>query len=200
MRTPTQSVRGFTIVETMISMVVLGIGLIGALGALQRGATEARLGQNRQMKMMLADAALQRIRFMDKQTLYNAAAPQPSVDILALAVGASPWVQDPTSTTDPLDFSQGAYFNILPDGTITAVPVTGNPPCTDASVPVGTICREVLIHKGAPFHATNLTIPAGAIPSASSVATAWVRVSRKTSATDRLDAEIDVVLNEVVIQ
>ena len=107
----------------MISMVVLAIGLVGALAALQRGATEARLGQNRQMKMMLADAALQRIRFMDKAALVFAAPAQPTVNVLNLPLGAAPWVRDPTTTTDPLDFSQGAYFKILPDGTLTAVPV-----------------------------------------------------------------------------
>lgn len=200
MRTPTRSVRGFSILEAMISMVVLAIGLVGALAALQRGATEARLGQNRQMKMMLADAALQRIRFMDKAALVFAAPAQPTVNVLNLPLGAAPWVRDPTTTTDPLDFSQGAYFKILPDGTLTAVPVAGNPPCTDALVPVDTICREVIIHKDGPYSATNVAIPAGALPGGVRIATVWVRVSRKTSATSRLDTEVDVVLNQVVAQ
>ena len=62
MRTPSLSARGFSILETMIAMVVLSVGLVGALGALQRGAVESRLGQNRQAKTMLADAAIQRIK------------------------------------------------------------------------------------------------------------------------------------------
>jgi prepilin-type N-terminal cleavage/methylation domain-containing protein len=200
MRTPTpHSARGFSIIETMVAMVVLAISLLGTLGALNRGATESRLGQTRQMKMMLADAALQRIKLQDKNTFFAGLPAQPTVNLSSLAVGASPWVQDPTSNGDPLDFSVGAYFNIQPDGTLVKLNIAGNPPCTDALVVVGTICREVYTHLGAPYNATNATLGA-ALPTGARIATAWVRVSRKTSATSRLDAEVDVLLNTVVVQ
>lgn len=179
-------------------MVVLAIGLIGALAALQRGASEARLGQTRQMKVMLAEAALQRIKLQDKNLFFTGLAGQPTSDITVLPIGTAPWIPDPTSTADALDFSQGAYFNILPDGTVTPLAVVG--PCTAATVPLGTICREVFTHTGAPFHATNLSLPAGALPAGARMATAWVRVSRKTSATARLEGEEIIILSHTVTQ
>lgn len=189
--------RGVTILETMIAMVVLAIGLVGALAAFQAGAVEARLGQHRQMKMMLADAALQRIRLQNRATFFSGLPPQPTVNLATVPVGTGPWVLDPTSTTDPLDFSQGAYFKILPDGTITPVSIAGSPSCASATVPEGTICREVFTHLGGPYNAS----PVGAyLPSAARSATAWVRVTRKTSATDPTPAEVDVLLNTVVVQ
>jgi prepilin-type N-terminal cleavage/methylation domain-containing protein len=208
MRTLPASTRGFSILETMIAMVVLGIGLVGALAALQRGATESRLGQTRQMKMMLAESALQRVKLQDKRTLFAGLPAQPTTNIANLAVGTSPWVPDPTTTTDPLDFSEGAYFNILPDGTVVPITtITAGTACNAAAVPLGTICREVYSHLNGPYDATNVwaagstaSVNSSAIPSATQVATNWVRVTRKTSATDRLDAEVDVVLYQVVVQ
>lgn len=198
MRNPFLRAPGFSILETMIAMVVLSIGLIGALAALQRGATESRLGQTRQVKLMLAEAALQRVKLQNKSAFFTGLPAQPTVDIKTLAVGTAPWVSDPTSSADPNDFSQGAFFNILPDGTITRAAVVG--PCTAATVPVGTICREVFTHTGGPYHATNVAVPTVSFPAGAQLATVWVRVSRKTSATDPLAAEIDVILNQVVAQ
>ena len=203
--------RGFSILETMIAMVVLGIGLVGALAALQRGATESRLGQTRQMKMMLAEAALQRVKLQNKNDYFTGLAAQPTSDITLLAVGTSPWVTDPSVTVDVNDFSQGAYFNILPDGTV--VPITtiaAGTACNAAAIPAGTICREVFTHLNGPYHATNVwapgstaTVNSSAIPTATRVATNWVRVTRKkaaTAAAERLDAEVDVLLYQVVVQ
>ena len=218
MRIPHKSARGFSILETMIAMVVLSIGLVGALGALQQGAVESRLGQNRQVKMMLADAAIQRMKLQEKDSFFagcssgsscgpgscwvgttctpNTMPAQPTSDITAVAVGVLPWVRDPTPAGDPLDFSLGAYFNILPDGTITQVTIAGNPPCNSALLPQGTICREVYTHRDGPFGAgVGTFLPAGARS-----ATVWVRVTRKTAPLDPAPAEVDILLNQVVIQ
>jgi prepilin-type N-terminal cleavage/methylation domain-containing protein len=192
MRT-TPSPRGVTLVEAMISLAVLGVGLLGAMGALQQAAVESRLAQTRQHKMMLADAALQRFRLQDKNAFFTALPPQPLVDVTSLAVGVSPWVRDPTATTDLLDFSQGSYFKVLPDGTIEPVALPGSPGCD--AVPAGIVCRETFVHAGGPFNGTNIV---SALPPGTRVATAWVRLSRRSS--PNLPVEVDVVMSQVVVQ
>ena len=203
MRTSTRpSVHGFSILETMIAMVVLAISLLGTIGALNRGATESRLGQTRQMKMMLADAALQGIKLQDKNAFFNGLPAQPTVNLSSLAVGAAPWVLGPADSGDALDFSTGSYFNIQPDGTLVKLTaLAGSGACTPTNnlIPDGTICREVFTHLGAPYNATFTTF-SGALPTGSRIATAWVRITRKGSSTSRLDSEIDVLLNTMVVQ
>jgi hypothetical protein len=187
------SARGVSIVEAMISLAVLGVALLTAIGALQYAALETRAGQNRQHKMMLADAALQRMKLQDKALFFSSLAPQPSVDVKGLAVGASPWARDTSVTADPYDFSQGSYFRILPDGTMSAVTLAGNPPCD--AVPEGIICREVLAHSGAPYLGTNI---GAVLAPGSKVATAWVRIARRPSPGQPVEA--DVVMSQVVVQ
>jgi prepilin-type N-terminal cleavage/methylation domain-containing protein len=211
--------RGLSILETMIALVILGVGLLGVLGALERAAVESRLGQNRQQKVMLADATLQRFKLLEKTTFFAQAAATPTVDPLGLAVGTAPWLADPTDLTaaEPLDLSTGAYFNILPDGTITKLSLPGNPPCS--AVPQGVVCREILTHAGPPF-GTGLpngaacgsntdcfsklcgggvcSLGGGVTGLGTQVATTWVRVVRRPS--DTLPAEVDVTLNQVVVR
>ncbi|MFZ5440912.1 MAG: hypothetical protein ACOZQL_12955 [Myxococcota bacterium] len=186
--------RGTSMIEVMVAGAVLLVGLVGVLAALQRAAVEARLGQNRQQKVMLADAVLQRIRLQDKNTFFNpvpALPAQPAFDITKVQPGASPWKLDPTSNLDPMDLSMGAFFRILPDGTITPVsPASIGNPANCGAVPVGYVCREVFTHLGAPLGSPGVT--------ATSVATTWVRITRKT--TENQPAETDVVMNQVVIQ
>lgn len=179
-------------------MVILLVGLTGALGALQQGVLEARLGQNRQQKAMLADATLQRVKLQDKLTFFPTAGAAPTTDISTHAVGASPWGPDncpAAGCTDPLDFSMGAYFLIKPDGTITRdTTVPAGTSCGSAALPEGTVCREVYTHTGGPFGGSNIS---SAIPGSQS-ATTWVRVTRKGSLT--LPAEVDIVMRQVVVQ
>ena len=179
-----------------MSLAVLSIGLTGALTAFQAGAREARLGQTRQMKLMLADAAIQRVRLQDKANFFAGLPARPVTNIANVAVGAAPWTRDaPPVSGDPLDFSQGAYFKILPDGTLTRVSVAGNPPCSDPLVLPGTICREVYVHRNGPFGSTDVT---SQLPAGSSAATVWVRVTTKRVASQL--PEVDVVLNQVVVR
>jgi hypothetical protein len=94
-----------------------------------------------------------------------------------------------------MDLSSGAYFNILPDGTIT--PIGTGTIATGTScgaVPVGTVCREVYTHLGTPFGATDLNVT---LPT-TQVATMWVRITRRLN--DAQPAETDVVLSQVVVQ
>lgn len=185
--------RGVSIVEAMISLAVLGVALLTAIGALQYAAMETRAGQNRQHKMMLADAALQRIKLQDKAAFFVSLAPQPALDVKGLAVGMAPWTRDTSVTVDPFDFSQGSYFKILPDGTMTAVTLAGNPPCD--AVPEGIICREIFAHSGGPYLGTNI---GAALAPGTKVATAWVRIARRPS--PGLPVEADVVMSQVVVQ
>lgn len=179
-----------------MSMAILSIGLLGAVSAFQVGARDARLGQTRQMKLMLADAAIQRIRLQDKTDFFTGLPARPTSDIKAVAVGGAPWTRDaPPTTGDALDFSQGAYFTIAPDGTLTRINVTGNPACNDPLVLPGTICREVYIHQNGPFGGTNVT---SQLPAGTSVATVWVRVSTKRVPSQ--PPETDVVLSQVVVR
>lgn len=191
------SVRGFSILEALFAMVILTIGLTAALAALNRGAVESRLGQNRQAKTMLADASLQRLKMVPKNTYFSALPVQPTSDITNVAVGAAPWVPDPTTSGDPNDLSLGAYFTVTPDGTIArAVGVPANTPCSAAAVTPGMICREVFTHTGGPFGGTNI---AGALDAGFfGIATTWVRITRKPG--PNFPAEQDIVLREVVIQ
>lgn len=180
----------------MIAGAVLLVGLVGVLAAFQQAMIEARLGQNRQQKVMLADAVFQRTRFLDKMTFFTGLPARPVTNTMLTApVGGGLWVPDPTINADPMDLSSGAYFNILPDGTITPIPPATIPTGTScAVVPPGTVCREVFTHLGAPFGATNLN---ATLPS-TQVATVWVRITRRANANQ--PAESDVIMNQVVIQ
>ncbi|MFT3711744.1 MAG: prepilin-type N-terminal cleavage/methylation domain-containing protein [Archangium sp.] len=201
--------RGVSILEVMMAMVVLAIALVGSLAALQRGLTESRLGQNRQQKVMLADATLQRQRLMDKTTFFNStiepdsstrfAGPgfnaRPGLDITTQAVGTGVWVVDPTTSADPNDLSQGAYFNVLPDGTITRAAVTPGTKCN--LVPINTVCREMYTHQGLPFGATDV-MGAGRLPAGTNVATTWVRITRRMATNQ--PAEVDIIMSQVLVQ
>jgi prepilin-type N-terminal cleavage/methylation domain-containing protein len=202
--------RGVSILEVMMAMVVLAIALVGSLAALQRGLTESRLGQNRQQKVMLADAALQRQRLMDKTTFFTSTIEpdsslrfvgsvfnaRPGTDITAQPVGTGVWIVDPTTSGDPNDLSQGAYFNVLPDGTITRA--TGIAPGTKCNVvPIGTVCREMYTHQGLPFGATDV-MAAGRLPAGTNVATTWVRITRRMATTQ--PAEVDIIMSQVIVQ
>ena len=186
--------RGVSILEALIAMVVLLIGLVGALAAMQQGVIEARQGQNRQQKLVIADASLQRLRLQDKSNYFSMATaiPRPSSNVKTIAVGTGPWVVDPL-VGDPLDFSTGAYFRIAPDGTITKdATVAAGTACN--AVPPGVVCREVLTHTGRPY--TTFGDPAW--PAGVQVATSWVRVSRRPDANS--PAEAEVTLHQVVVR
>jgi type II secretory pathway pseudopilin PulG len=203
--------RGATILETLIASVIIIFGLTAALAALLAAATESRLAQNRQSKMMLLDAAMQRFHLMNKLQLIQSLPITPiTANPRPLAVGVAPWVADPSPINDPsptnIDFSNGAYFNIAPDGTIcrpratvvgncpASAAVPAGTPCDSAAVPIGTFCREVVVSRGAPPGVpTPIVLPTG-----SQAMSVWVRVSRRT--TPNQPPEVDVQMMEVIIQ
>ncbi len=189
--------RGATILEALIAALVIAFGMVAMMAALLAAAQESRQGQNRQSKSALAEASLQRLHLAEKGALYTAAGVMPGTSPAQFAVGAAPWAPDPTFSADALDFSTGAYFDVLPDGTITRInsaadPRFSTPTPTCDTVPVGVFCREVLLARGVP-PGSGIALPAGSRP-----VTAWVRVSRRTSG--NLPPEIEATLYEVLVQ
>lgn len=202
---PSKPMRGMSILEVMMAMVVLAIALTASLAAMQQGNVELRLGQTRQQKLMLAQAVLERERLIDKDVFFTPATPipaQPTSDITALAISAAPWVVDPVAASaDPNDLSTGAYFNITADGMITrATGIAANTPCN--AVPIGTICRETYTHLGLPYTSVGANAawngPSGTLTAGSRVATTWVRVTRRPAA--NIPPEVDVIVNQVNVQ
>jgi prepilin-type N-terminal cleavage/methylation domain-containing protein len=167
--------RGFTLVETMIAVSILGIGLIGSLIALVAASQQLKDGQTRQYRSELVDAALQRFEVANKYVnatgIFSAASPFATATALTTAcpgaiscnqlpIGGWGAGYDPTQLLAPpppplVDLSIGAYFIVREDGemqqlTATTVPAMVAPlPCGSAGIPVGVYCREVLVTSAA---------------------------------------------------
>jgi prepilin-type N-terminal cleavage/methylation domain-containing protein len=208
-RYPSVVSRGFTLIEAMIAMAFLAVGLLGTFMGLVHAANMAREGQLRQYKMELIDAKLNRLMLADKiamanmvgglQTISNTLMP-PTV-----AIGGSPWVIDPSAPdlrtySDgtqilPGDLGVGAVFDVKPDGEIRRNPATFLN-CADPAIPVGSYCREVLLHNRLPLptSAPNTLIQGNLDGVGSSSFTLWIRVSRKGE-----DPELAVVERKVVV-
>jgi type II secretory pathway pseudopilin PulG len=187
-----------SILEVMIAMVVLLIGMVASLAAMQQGMAERRQGQNRLQKLMLADAALQRLVMSDKDALFAMAVGAPPNDPSTMPVGLAPWAPDDSVPVDAFDIGGGAYFDVFQDGTVIGLDSTSdsrfgspNPRCHE--VPVGVVCREILVHQGGVPGGTPMVVPVGA-----QAVTIWVRLTRRTAET--LPAEADVVLRQVVVR
>lgn len=121
--------RGFSLIETMVSLVIIAFGVTAALGALLAAAKSAREGQYRQFKTALAEAAGSRYRLMDKTLLATMVVATPP----SLTAGIGGWPADP-STPQLGDLSTGAYFSVDPQGQITPL-----------AVPLGTLCNSATI-------------------------------------------------------
>jgi prepilin-type N-terminal cleavage/methylation domain-containing protein len=185
----TSTASGFTLIETMIALAILGIALIGSLTALIAAGQQLKDGQVRQYRSELVDAAVQRFEVANKYVgangVFTGASPFATATALTvacpgacnqLAIGTWGLGYDPTQTLAPpppplIDLSIGAYFIVREDGEIqplnaTTVPaVAGTPVCNDPSLPAGSYCREVMITS---------TTTAGAIVSSGATWTnAW---------------------------
>lgn len=184
--------RGFTLMEVLIALVVMLLGASGALLALLTASHDLREGQLRLYKTVLVDASLERARLQDKAGLVASAVSAATLPSDATAISASPWGLDPTTRVDG-DLSTGAYFSVLPNGTIAQLSASSTPavPASTAcsAVPVGVYCREVVTTRGAPVASP------GAIATGASVATIWVRVSRRGE-----PSSLAAVGREVIVQ
>jgi prepilin-type N-terminal cleavage/methylation domain-containing protein len=171
MRRKNRTDRGFTLVETMCALAILGIALVGTMVALITTSQQLKDGQIRQYRSELVDAALQRFEVANKYPVnsgfFTGASPFAAATALTAACpGAVPCSQlaigqwgagyDLTQGLAPppppmVDLSIGAYFIVRTDGeiqqlTATTVPaVIGTPKCGDVTLPSGSYCREVMI-------------------------------------------------------
>ena len=170
--------RGFTLIEVLIAMAILAIGMLGVFAAYNATAQTLRDGQLSQYRMVLLDASLERLALQNKTALFQtplfaaaAALPVPTPD--QIAVGAAPWVIDP-SLPDQSDscgsangsgcvntyIGTGALFEVLSNGDIipcfapgvpsqclsgTYAPAALPASCADATIPGGIYCREVAV-------------------------------------------------------
>lgn len=205
MRTTTTHRRagGFTLIEAMIAMVVLLVALVGALAGLISASQEFRAGQIRQGEMQLVEAKSQRMMLMDHTTgpagwpssLQWTSAPQTSTwagtaGPETMMPGTGAWVVDPDPPVCPgcsaaggtdgvLDLSVGAYFKIIPDGTIVPdLTVTPGVPCNSSSIPPTTFCREMVVGNGFEPSFGNYATQFNGLPTTHTVYTIWVRVTR----------------------
>lgn len=185
---------GMSLIEVLIAMGILAAAAGGALAGLVSASQDLREGHVRNIKTMLLDAKLQRLKLSDKARLamealpWDATAPRPD----QLPLGAPPWSADvdPPPSTDPFDVSTGAYFQLAANGEITRVALTGFP-C--GMVPVGVYCREVALVRGLPVTPTGAA--RGILPAASQPYTYWVRISRGGEPLSKA-----IVHREVIIQ
>lgn len=197
-----------------MAVSVLAVGSAGALVGILSAMDSLRGGQLRVHKQVLVDAALQRARLSDKQTMWMNATkvtvatdmPYTYTSIFATPnyKSGAPWRLDiPTTSTpgasDLTDLSVGALFTVLPDGTLqrcstsactgalTTMATTGCDPALLASTPglKNVFCRDVAVTQTA----ATFTV-AGGVPVDKAV-TWWVRVIQfKGTATEmKRDAE-----------
>jgi type II secretory pathway pseudopilin PulG len=190
-------VGGFTLIEVMAAMVVLMIGLVGGLLGLISSSQDMRNGQLRQYAQAIAEAKSEALISTNKLWMVTTP-PAPftlpftatSAAVATAALGAAPWVLDPTlppAIPIPNDLTAGAFFTVLPDGEITAVPAAtsaGWASCAAAGIPVGTYCREIAITQGV-LGGGTVVAPGG------TAYVVWTRVSRNGELLSRAAIQTD---------
>jgi prepilin-type N-terminal cleavage/methylation domain-containing protein len=192
---------GFTLIEVMISLVVLALAIVGSLSAVIAAGKELRDGQTRQIRGLLGDASAKRWMLastLPTSTLVTRAALNPigtacGTACSVHAIGAAPWVVDPTVVI-PGDLSTGAYFKVFGNGEVTQITATTTPavplntPCGDPLIPKNVYCREVAFTVGGPpivsatgsFPTWPPALPGSwTTPVGSNLYTVWIRLSKK---------------------
>jgi type II secretory pathway pseudopilin PulG len=192
MRHTTRRAGGFTLIEAMVALVVTTIASTGAIAALLSAQHEVREGRLRQSGAALVEAKTQALVLTDKAHLADGFGGLPAAVTYSqatapdqLAVGASPWVPDPSAAVAGA-LGTGAYFKLAADGKLVpASDVAAGTTCDQ--VPAGIFCREVLLTKNLPAAAGNLKFNGQAIGDGDNSAslttsaqpyTLWTRVSR----------------------
>jgi len=173
--------RGFTLLETMIALVVLGIAALGALAGMVAASRNISDGQIRQYKTALAEAHAQSLMLAPKSTLALSAVAPPTppttVDQLPLT-DSTVWKIDPSthSGADANPIAYGALFTVTAKGDFAPLAMAV-PNCSDATIPAGTLCREVAVTQGFPDGTAAKTVDG--VPFAAGEAfTIWSRVRR----------------------
>lgn len=200
---------GFTLIESMLALVVVSTASVGAIAALLHAGKELRHGQQRQGVMLLVEAKAQVLRLADKSHLDTGTAGLPAAVAYTsatppdqLPVGSAPWVPDPRPPQAG-DLASGAYFRIDGLGNITAVDAATAPAGTACNqVPAGTWCREVLVTRNLPAGTGGIATggtPIGngdngqVLPPGAQPYTVWTRISHAG------DPGSTVVARELVI-
>lgn len=85
-----ESQRGMTLIETMVSLVVLSVGLLGIAAMQMSGLFQNRLGYERSQAVMLAEEIVERIRVNQPAAVagnYNTAVGTVAADPLGTCLG-----------------------------------------------------------------------------------------------------------------
>lgn len=180
---------GFTLLEVLIALVVLGIAGMEAVAGLSAAEQCIKTGQLRQAAMALLDAKAQRYLLTDRSALLSSVVPLPATSPDQLAVGRLPWVPDSYSAGVQGDLGNGPYFVIKPNGFITALQPGTPDPATHINIPVGTACgsslippgvycREVLLTQGLPPTSASTALNQKIVSAGGTAYTYWIRISR----------------------
>jgi prepilin-type N-terminal cleavage/methylation domain-containing protein len=186
--------RGFTLIEAMIAIVVLLIGLAGALAALISAREQVRQGALRQAEMRLVNSKVQRLLIANRAVAgilpAAAAVASPPEQV---GFGTAPWVVDASA---PLgnDLGTEAFFTIDGEGTLTNVTcvAAGTPAgcidattknCASTGLPLGVYCRELRGGNDLPPQVaapaqSNSSLKANLGASSAIASTLWIRVTR----------------------
>ncbi|MCP3102024.1 prepilin-type N-terminal cleavage/methylation domain-containing protein [Myxococcus sp. K15C18031901] len=182
--------RGATLVEVLVSMVILALAAAGAVAGMVFASRDVHDGQLLQVKRLLLEASTQRLWLAGKAPLLAEAVVRPNTFPTDLAPGTAPWRVDPSPAVGG-DIGSGAYFKLSASGQVE--PLTGisaGTACNAPTLPEGTYCREVLVTVGLPRDvptAASALLPAGARPM-----TVWMRVVRKGDNAARAQSHSEV--------
>lgn len=172
--------RGFTLLETMIALVVLAITSLGTLSAMVAASRNLKEGQIRQSKAALVEARTQLLMMADKSQLGTSASNAlfgtlgtftPGTPPDKLPIGASPWQLDPT----------GAFFTADASGVVNPT-TSAATSCAPSGLAPGILCREVALTAG---------LPDGSSPHSGTAYTLWTRVIRSDDGSPLSFAVVD---------
>ena len=165
--------RGFTILETMVALMVLLVALTGSIAGLLAASRNITEGQMRQYKAALAEAHTQKYLLLRRDQLGVSVTPTcagPCGNLDQDAIASAHWVVD------------GAWSIPPASGVVTAQTTPAN--CN--AVTAGWYCREVSL---------TAHLPDGTDPTQGKAFTVWARVVRGGE-----PASLALVQREVLIQ
>ena len=175
MRRPsTAKDRGFTLLETLISLGILLILIAGVLAGMGLALGNISSGQGQQYKAALSEAATQ-ARMLSRHQPLDSAQDYPGAPLDTYPIDDSHWAVDPA----------GAFFKVTLNGEASRLDdvggdLNGVKKCGAAEVPEGTYCREIALVRGMPDGSTAPIDSFGGF--SPQPYTLWTRVSRKGEA------------------